>query len=39
MCLKAIHSGKFISDKVNEETLAKIAGTSFILMDVAFFLF
>ena len=35
----AIYSSKFISDKVNEETLAKIAGTSFILMGVAFFLF
>jgi len=35
----AIYSGKFISDKVNRETLAKIAGISFILMGVAFFLF
>ncbi|MCK4398924.1 MAG: TMEM165/GDT1 family protein, partial [Methanophagales archaeon] len=33
----AIYSGKFISDKVNRETLAKIAGISFILMGVAFF--
>ncbi len=34
----AIYTGKFISDKVNRETLAKIAGISFILMGVAFFL-
>jgi putative Ca2+/H+ antiporter (TMEM165/GDT1 family) len=33
----AIYSGKFISDKVNRETVAKIAGISFILMGVAFF--
>ncbi|MCK4398013.1 MAG: TMEM165/GDT1 family protein, partial [Methanophagales archaeon] len=33
----AIYSGKIISDKVNRETLAKIAGISFILMGVAFF--
>ncbi|HJH25566.1 MAG TPA: UPF0016 domain-containing protein [Methanophagales archaeon] len=33
----AIYSGKFISDKVDRETLAKIAGISFILMGVAFF--
>ena len=33
----AIYSGKFISDKVDSETLAKIAGISFILMGVAFF--
>jgi putative Ca2+/H+ antiporter (TMEM165/GDT1 family) len=34
----AIYSGKFISDKVNKETITKIAGLSFILMGVAFFL-
>ena len=33
----AIYSGKFISDKVNRETLAKIAGISFILLGIAFF--
>ena len=35
----AIYSGKFISDKVDRETLAKITGISFILMGIAFFLF
>ena len=35
----AIYSGKFISDKVDRETLAKIAGISFILLGIAFFLF
>ncbi len=35
----AIYSGKFISDKVNRETLTTIAGITFILMGVAFFLF
>jgi putative Ca2+/H+ antiporter (TMEM165/GDT1 family) len=34
----SIYLGKFISDKVNRNTLAKIAGVSFILMGVAFFL-
>ena len=34
----SIYSGKFISDKVNKDTLAKIAGLSFVLMGVAFFL-
>lgn len=34
----AIYSGKFISDKLNRDTLAKIAGLSFILMGVASFL-
>jgi putative Ca2+/H+ antiporter (TMEM165/GDT1 family) len=34
----AIYSGKFISDKVNKETITKIAGLSFILMGVGFFL-
>ena len=33
----AIYSGKFISDKVNSKTLAKIAGISFILLGIAFF--
>jgi putative Ca2+/H+ antiporter (TMEM165/GDT1 family) len=34
----AIYSGKFISDKVDKETLAKIAGIiSFILLGIAFF--
>ncbi|MCD6455832.1 MAG: TMEM165/GDT1 family protein [Methanophagales archaeon] len=33
----AIYSGKFISDKVDKETVAKITGISFILMGVAFF--
>ena len=33
----AIYFGKFISDKVDKETLAKIAGISFILMGVASF--
>nr|CBH39963.1 conserved hypothetical membrane protein, UPF0016 family [uncultured archaeon] len=35
----AIYSGKFISDKVNRETITTFAGISFILMGVAFFLF
>jgi putative Ca2+/H+ antiporter (TMEM165/GDT1 family) len=35
----AIYSGKCISDKVNRETLAKIAGISCILLGIAFFLF
>ncbi len=35
----AIYSGKFISDKVNRETITTIAGISFILMGVAFLLF
>jgi len=33
----AIYSGKFVSDKVDKETSAKIAGISFILLGVAFF--
>ena len=33
-----IYSGKFISDKVKNETITKIAGFSFILMGVTFFL-
>ena len=35
----AIYSGKFISDKVNRETITTIAGISFILIGVAFLLF
>jgi putative Ca2+/H+ antiporter (TMEM165/GDT1 family) len=38
LSITSIYSGKFISDKVNRATLAKIAGLSFILMGVAFFL-
>ena len=34
----SIYLGKFISDKMNRDTLAKIAGLSFILMGVACFL-
>ncbi len=35
----AIYLGKFISDKVNRETLTKITGILFILIGILFFLF
>ncbi|MGB3459430.1 MAG: TMEM165/GDT1 family protein [Halobacteriota archaeon] len=34
-----IYLGKFISDKVNRETLTKITGILFILIGILFFLF
>jgi putative Ca2+/H+ antiporter (TMEM165/GDT1 family) len=38
LSLIAIYSGKYISDKVNKETITKIAGLLFILMGITFFL-
>jgi putative Ca2+/H+ antiporter (TMEM165/GDT1 family) len=38
LSLITIYSGKYISDKVNKETITKITGLSFILMGIAFFL-
>ena len=38
LSILAIYLGNFISNRVNRETIAKIAGISFIVIGLAFFL-
>ena len=39
LSLMAIYLGKFVSNKVNRETITKIAGILFIVMGMSFFVF
>ena len=39
LSVMVIHLGKFISSKIEEKTITKIAGILFILIGISFFLF